>query len=284
MREQQKDPAIPTIQHDARTINFEVAGAGPTLVLLPPGASRAVAWRGVMDRLAERFHMIAIDVTGFGGTDPWSHDRPLTLDDEADAIAAVIESVVGDDGAPVHLAGHSFGGAIALRLAVTGKAPLASLTLVEPAPYPILAEAGEDALYEEAATINLGFIEAVAEGRSEAAFERYIDYYTDGPGAWIAFSGKARARFLHSASDVARALAAVHADGMKRADVAALDLPAQLIHGALTSGPHARLCEVLAETIPGAGLSVVEKAGHMLTMTHPGPVAALIAELVGHRP
>ena len=237
-----------------------------------------------MDRLAERFHMIAIDVTGFGGTDSWSHDRPLTLDDEADAIAAVIESVVGDDGAPVHLAGHSFGGAIALRLAVTGKAPLASLTLVEPAPYPILAEAGEDALYEEAATINLGFIEAVAAGRSEAAFERYIDYYTDGPGAWIAFSGKARARFLQSASDVARALAAVHADGMKRADVAALDLPAQLIHGALTSGPHARLCEVLAETIPGAGLSVVEEAGHMLTMTHPGPVAALIAGLAGHRP
>ncbi len=270
---------MPNIRHDGRTINFEEAGAGQPLALLPPGASRAAAWRGVMERLAERFHMLAIDVTGFGRTDPWNHDRPLTLDDEAEAIAAVIASVIG--GAPVHLAGHSYGGAIALRLAVTRKAPLASLTLIEPAPYPILAEAGESELYDEAAAINLGFIEAVRAGRSEAAFESYIDYYTDGPGAWVAFGGKARARFLQAAPSVASALAAVHGDKTTQADVSALGLPAQLIHGALTSRPHARLCEILAASIPGAALSVVEGAGHMLTITHPGAVAPLIAELAG---
>ncbi len=277
---------MPSIRHDGRTVNFEEAGAGPALVLLPPGASRVSAWRGVMERLADRFHTIAIDATGFGGTGPWNHDRPLTLDDEADAIAAVIANVIacvdGCAGAPVHLAGHSYGGAIALRLAVKRKVPLASLTLVEPAPYPILAEAGEEELFEEAASINLGFIEAVGAGRGEAAFERYIDYYTDGPGAWVAFNAKARARLLQSAPSVAMALAAVHADKTSRADLAALDLPARLIHGALTSRPHARLCEILAETIPGAALSVVEDAGHMLTMTHPGAVAALIAELADH--
>lgn len=275
---------MPSIRHDGRSVNFEEAGAGPALVLLPPGASRAAVWRGVMERLADRFHTIAIDVTGFGGTGSWNHDRALTLDDEADAIAAVIASVFNNASAPVHLAGHSYGGAIALRLAVTRKAPLASLTLVEPAPYPILAEAGEDALYEEAAAINLGFIEAVGEGRSEAAFERYIDYYTDGPGAWVAFDGKARARFLQSAPCVAMALAAVHADKTSRAELTALDLPARLIHGALTSRPHARLCEILAATIPGATLSVVADAGHMLSMTHPGAVAALIAEIADHGP
>lgn len=273
---------MPNIRHDGRSVNYQEAGAGPGLVLLPPGASRAAAWRGVMERLADRFHAIAIDVTGFGGTGPWNHDRPLTLDDEIEAIAAVIASVIGRTGAPVHLAGHSYGGAIALRLAVTRKIPLASLTLVEPAPYPILAEAGENELHEEVASVNLGFIEAVGAGKSEAALESYIDYYTDGPGAWVAFNGKARARLLQSAPNVARALAAVHADQTGRADLAALDLPARLIHGALTSRPHARLCEILAATIPGAELSVVADAGHMLTMTHPGAVAALIAELVDH--
>ena len=272
---------MPSIRHDGRTINYEEAGAGPALVLLPPGASRASAWRGVIDRLTGKFHCIAVDVTGFGGTDGWNHDRALRLDDETGAVAAVVESVLGASGGPVHLAGHSYGGAIALRLAVTGKTALASLTLIEPAPYPILAEAGEDALFEEAATINLGFIEAVQAGKSEAAFERYIDYYTDGPEAWSAFNDNARARLLQSAPNVARALAAVHADTMSRADLAALALPAQLIHGALTSRPHTRLCEILAETIPGAALSVVEDAGHMLTLTHPGAVAPLIAGLAG---
>lgn len=272
---------MPSIRHDGRNVNYEEAGAGPALVLLPPGASRVSAWRGVMERLAGRFHIIAIDVTGFGGSDAWNLERALTLDDEAEAIAAVVASVVGPAGKPVHLAGHSYGGAIALRLAVTRKLPLASLTLIEPAPYPILAEAGEDELFEEAASINLGFIEAVGAGRSEAAFERYIDYYTDGPDAWTAFNASARARLLHSAPNVARALAAVHGDDMSLADLAALDLPARLIHGALTSRPHARLCEILAATIPGAALSVVEDAGHMLTITHPGAVAPLIAGLAG---
>lgn len=272
---------MPSIHHDGRTINYVEAGSGPALVLLPPGASRATAWRGVMERLSGKFHCIAIDVTGFGGTDGWNHDRALSLDDETGAIAAVIENVPEASGGPVHLAGHSYGGAIALRLAVTRKVPLASLTLIEPAPYPILAEAGEDELFEEAASINLGFIEAVKEGKSAAAFERYIDYYTDGPDAWSAFNDNARARLLQSAPNVARALAAVHADEMSRADLAALTLPAQLIHGALTSRPHARLCEIIAETIPGAGLCVVEDAGHMLTLTHPGAVAPLIAGLAG---
>ncbi len=273
---------MPSIRHDDRTVNFEETGTGPTLVLLPPGASRASAWRGVMDRLADRFHTIAIDVTGFGGTDLWNHDRALTLDDEVGAVEAVITSVHGCTDAPVHLAGHSYGGAVALRLVVMRKAPLASLTLIEPAPYPILAEAGENELHDEAASINFGFIEAVEAGRSEAAFESYIDYYTDGPGAWVAFNGKVRARILQTAPSVANALAAVHADRTNRADLAALDFPTRLIHGALTSRPHARLCEILAETIPGAALSVVENAGHMLTMTHPGAVATLIAELADH--
>ena len=273
---------MPSIRHDDRTVNFEETGTGPTLVLLPPGASRASAWRGVMDRLADRFHTIAIDVTGFGGTDLWNHDRALTLDDEVGAVEAVITSVHGCTDAPVHLAGHSYGGAVALRLVVMRKAPLASLTLIEPAPYPILAEAGENELHDEAASINFGFIEAVGAGRSEAAFESYIDYYTDGPGAWVAFNGKVRARILQTAPSVANALAAVHADRTNRADLAALDFPARLIHGALTSRPHARLCEILAETIPGAALSVVENAGHMLTITHPGAVATLIAELTDH--
>ncbi|MHA1537559.1 MAG: alpha/beta fold hydrolase [Alphaproteobacteria bacterium] len=277
---------MPGILHDGRNVNYEEAGAGPVLVLLPPGASRATIWRGVSERLADRFHTIAIDMTGFGGTDAWNHDRPLTLDDEVAAIAAVVASVseasvIGSAGAPLHLAGHSYGGAVAFRLAVMRILPLASLTLIEPAPYPILAEAGEEALFEEAAAINLGFIEAVEAGKSGAAFERYLDYYTDGPDTWAAFNANARARLLQSAPNVARALTAVHADNTSHADAGALELPARLIHGALTSRPHARLCEILAAIIPGAALSVVEDAGHMLTITHPDAVATLIAELAG---
>ena len=71
------------IEHDGRRISYEETGAGPTLLLLPPGASPAAAWRPVMERLADRFHMVAINFAGYGGTERLGDHMPRTLEAEA---------------------------------------------------------------------------------------------------------------------------------------------------------------------------------------------------------
>jgi len=268
---------LPTIDHAGRTVSYEEAGAGPTMLLLPPGASPAAAWRPVMERLAGRFRMVAVNFAGYGETDRFPGGALRDLSAEAAAVAAVAARLDG----PIHLVGHSYGGAVALRLAVAGALPLASLTLIEPASYHLLRPAGETALADEVEAVNYGFIDTVAAGDPETAFRAYIDYYTTGPGAWDAMPEKARARFLAIADVVAQALGSAHGETLTLDDAGALSLPSLVVYGAETTKSHLRVSELLAVAIPGARLEVVPQAAHMLTITHPDEVARLIADIAG---
>jgi len=276
---------LPTFEHaierateyDGRRISYEETGAGPTLLLLPPGASPASAWRPVMERLADRFHLVAVNFAGYGGTDRLGDHMPRTLEAEARAVAAVAARFNG----PFHLVGHSYGGAVALHLAVSGTPPLASLTLIEPACYHMLRPAGETALADEVETVNFGFIETVAAGDPETAFRAYIDYYTTGPGAWDALPEKTRNRFLGIADVVARALGSAHGETVSLDDARKLAVPCAVLYGAETTQSHARVSELLAEAIPGAQCDVLPDAAHMLTLTHPDAVAEYLADRVG---
>jgi pimeloyl-ACP methyl ester carboxylesterase len=94
---------------DVRTVR---RGSGDPYVLVHGIGSRAEVWEPVMDALAQRFSVIAVDLPGFGR----SHaqvQRP-TIERQADAFAQWLQ----DDGlSGCHVGGNSMGGAIALELA-----------------------------------------------------------------------------------------------------------------------------------------------------------------------
>jgi pimeloyl-ACP methyl ester carboxylesterase len=87
-------------------------GSGEPYVLIHGIGSRAEVWAPVMDALAERFSVIAVDLPGFGRS-PAQVDRP-TVDRQADAFAGWLrdEGLFG-----CHVGGNSMGAAIALELA-----------------------------------------------------------------------------------------------------------------------------------------------------------------------
>ena len=62
---------------------FREAGCGPAVVCMHSSASSSAQWRPLMDRLAGRFHTLAVDLYGSGKTPAWPGHRPLTLADEA---------------------------------------------------------------------------------------------------------------------------------------------------------------------------------------------------------
>jgi len=94
---------------DVRTVR---RGSGEPYVLIHGIGSRAEVWEPVMDRLAERFDVIAVDLPGFGRS-PAQVQRP-TVDRQADAFAGWLR----DEGLEgCHVAGNSMGGGIGLELA-----------------------------------------------------------------------------------------------------------------------------------------------------------------------
>ena len=90
-------------------------------------AARRTNWTDLAGLLADRLDGQAIDLPGFGHSDPAAR---YTIAAFADRVARWIEYA---DRGPVHLFGNSLGGAIAVRVAGCAPTWCASLTLISPA-------------------------------------------------------------------------------------------------------------------------------------------------------
>ena len=114
------------------------------------------AWQGVGRHLPGR-EMICPDLPGHGRAPDWDPDR----DFQAQALDRVLEEM-GDE--PVHVAGHSFGATLALRLFVEYPERVLSLALIEPV---MFAAADEVALTD--------YLERMAPFEAAIADERFAD-------------------------------------------------------------------------------------------------------------
>src|SRR3954470_16424603 len=104
------------------------SGTGEPLVLLHGLGSSRQAWDPILPALAARFHVIAVDLPGFGDSAP----LPGAGEVPPAALAQSVADLLDDLGVSTpHLAGNSLGGWVALELAA--RRPVASLTLLSPA-------------------------------------------------------------------------------------------------------------------------------------------------------
>jgi pimeloyl-ACP methyl ester carboxylesterase len=108
-------------------IDYDVSGAGPTIVLVPGSCSTGAAWRPVMAAWGNCFRCVTTSLLGYGGTPERRTLRDPSIWHEVD----IVERVVRKAGGPVHLVGHSFGGLVAIAVALRNRVPLASLAVIE---------------------------------------------------------------------------------------------------------------------------------------------------------
>lgn len=97
--------------------NYHDVGEGEPVVLLHgsgPGVTAWANWRLTIPPLAQRYRVVAPDVTGFGYTDKTPDDR-YDMDRWVAHLTGFLDAL---ELRSVHLIGNSFGGALALALAV----------------------------------------------------------------------------------------------------------------------------------------------------------------------
>lgn len=126
------------------TVNvLEVEGrTGAPVLFVHGNVSSSLFWQTTMSALPDGFRPLALDLRGFGDTDPEPVDATHGLSDYADDLAALV-STMGL--APVHLVGWSMGGGVLLRYLLDDPAAIASLTLVNPvSPYGFGGTRGTD--------------------------------------------------------------------------------------------------------------------------------------------
>ncbi|MCM3896134.1 alpha/beta fold hydrolase [Gordonia sputi] len=102
---------------------------GPAVVALHGLTGHGRRWEHFASSSIPEFRVIAPDLLGHGRS-PWR--PPWGLDDHVDAVATAVETQLGAD-EPFVLVGHSFGGAIAVRLAARMPDQVRRLILLDPA-------------------------------------------------------------------------------------------------------------------------------------------------------
>lgn len=106
------------------------ATGSPTLVLVHGNVSSARFFAELMAGLADRWHCVAVDLRGFGGSERAPVDARRGVRDFADDLhAALTEGGLVPDGQRAHFLGWSLGGGVVLRYALDHPGSLASIVL-----------------------------------------------------------------------------------------------------------------------------------------------------------
>ncbi|KAB2850938.1 MAG: alpha/beta hydrolase [Hyphomicrobiaceae bacterium] len=118
------------------TLYSEEGGLGDTLLLLHGYGSSTYSWRFLKAELQRTHHVIALDLKGFGRSEK-PRDEAYGVEDQAKIVAAFIQ----ERGLQrVTLIGHSYGGSIALAVALrfnaTEQKRIRSLVLLDSPAFP----------------------------------------------------------------------------------------------------------------------------------------------------
>jgi len=231
-------------------------------------------WRKLRAVLPPDFELIAPDFYGCESTGSWQGARPFTLADEAAAIVSLIDRL----NAPVHLVGHSYGGCVALRVAIERPQAVSSISLYEPSAFHLLKQFGERSAAEfaeiRALADDVG--KGVLCGAYQAAAQRFVDYW-NGPGAWKDLRSDIRMSLLRWLPKAPLDFEALIEEPTPASAYQALNCPMLVLHGEHASPPSRLIVNELLRLVPCGCAEVVSGAGHMGPMSHGEETATRIA-------
>lgn len=242
------------VEVDGLRIAYERAGSGPPLILLHGYVGDgATTWRPQLDGLSDEFTVVAWDAPGAGGSD----DPPegFGMAGYADCLAGFVDAL-GIRRA--HVAGLSFGGALAIAL--HGRHPAVPLSLVLVSAYagwrgslPV-AEA-EHRLRQALALSELSPDDLVTTLLPTMFSDETDRAVVEGFGAGI--------RGFHPAGFRAMARAA---EEDLREVLPQVAVPTLLVNGVDDTRAPRSVAEKLQASITGSTLRVLEACGHLLTL------------------
>jgi pimeloyl-ACP methyl ester carboxylesterase len=255
-------------------IDYDESGTGPTVVLVPGSCSTGAAWRPVIAAWNGRFRCVTTSLLGYGGT----AERRTAGDPSIAYETDVLESVIRRAGGGVHLVGHSFGGLVALAVALRKRVSLASLVIVEAPAAELLRGCGEVELYDAFQAMTDSYFARFASGNADAIAEM-IDFY-GGAGTFASWPQRLRGYAMETTPVNILDWASAYGFPLSAESLAAVDLPVLVIRGGASHPAVQRANALLRAHVSGAALATVDGAAHFMIATHADAVAKLIAEHV----
>lgn len=264
---------MPTIDHDGVPVHFVETGSGEPVVLIHGTAGSAGQWTNAAQILRRHARVVMPDLHGAGATGAWHGRRALCLADEAALVHAVLPPA-----GLVHVVGHSYGGAVAMRFAMDHPDRVATLTLIEPAAFHFLRQGtrGDRSALEEIKCLAGEIANLGARGEAWKAMERFVDFWNS-PGTWARLDDLQRQHLAAKVHSVAQNFWAVLSEDSRLTDLARLAMPTMIVTGGEAPLVTRRIARLMASVARAALVKSLPDGGHMLPLTHAERLAGMIA-------
>ena len=229
-----------------------------------------------MDDLKGHFRVRAVNLFGYGKTPPWPAEASQSLTDQARLVEAALPAGADE----ICLVGHSFGGAVAMKVAARLSGRVAKLVLLEPIPFDLLMQTGRLDIFAEAMNLRNVIKRCGADGDWATAAEKFADYWS-GTGTWREMPPDRRLSFSDSLKPNFFEWDAVMDDTTPVEEWAAM-LPRStlLVFDPAGVAPTREIAAILRRSCPGWTFAETPSAGHMAPLTHPDLVNPLVCSFL----
>ena len=262
------------IEDDIDQIDYAVSGDGPTVVLVPGSCSTGSAWKPVISAWGPGYRFVTTSLPGYGGT----RERRTEADTSMAHVAEAVEAVIRRTAATVHLVGHSFGGLVALAVALRSRMPLASLSVIEPPALGTLEDHDDARELDAFRRMSESYARAFAKGQRDA-IAAMIDFY-GGVGTFTSWPERARNYAIETTRVNLVDWSTARGFVLGKGALMRIDVPTLLLCGGDSHPAMQRIIARLGAGIPAAETGTIEQASHFMIATHATEVAARLSRHV----
>lgn len=240
------------------------------LALIHCGLAHGGVWRRFLEALNLDVDPALIELPGHGDAVDWDESRDYA--DQATELA--LDDMPSE---PVPLIGHSFGAAVALRIAIERPGRASSLVLIEP----VLYSAVEGTYIHDKAMRDMAPFAKKAQAGSMATAAKEFHTLWGSDSNWDDLQEQQR-RYMTARMNLILAAEEYLWRGSKKllqeGRLEELDIPVTLVEGDQSHPVMTQIVDALGRRIPDAEGIIVPGAGHMVPITHPMPVAESVRD------
>lgn len=189
----------------------------------------------------------------------------------------LVEALIRHLESPAVLVGHSYGGVVALAIALRGHVPLGALVLFEPVALKMVAMAGESNAYAMAKAVFDDYISSF-EGGDAKAVQKMVDFWF-GEGTFGRMPESLTAYLVKETASNIRDVRATFREDYSPDGLRKLTMPVVTVVGDQSPELTHRIAHLIAQYVPHGSLRTLARANHALTTTHVDAVAEVISSV-----
>ncbi len=253
---------------------FDEGSGTPILFLHSSGASRR-QWARLREPWRDRYRALGLDLWGYGET-------PLPPQPGAFHLGREVElarSLLGRIDEPFHIVGHSYGGAVGLRLALDFPDQVLSVSVHEPVLFHLLRQQQCREEWEEISRVSGEVLRLINQQDLSGGARVFVDYW-NGEGAWRSLTADQQERTATAARKAPLDFAALFRESDPLSRFGDLAGKVLLTVGESTRAPAAKVAALLGGVLGPGSLHMIPGAGHMAPITAPERIRPLVEERI----